>query len=214
MSKKEQWEKIELTSPKFRVSFPRVWPGEQQDYKGDKKFKYSVDALFSKDTDLTEMKKAAYSLAYKYFGKDKKKWPRGFQWPFIDGNTMSDKDGYANHTVVRFKTAAKGPTDATSAPQIIKKVNGEKIRLTQESGEFYAGCYARATLVCAAYREGANSGVVFYLGNLCKVGEGTPFSSRANVDDQFDDVEELEENEGSDDPSNYADTNENEDLGY
>ena len=219
-TKKEQWEKIKLTSPKFRVSFPKVWPGEQQDYKGDGKFKYSVDALFSKDTDLKEMKGAAFALAYKYFGKDKKKWPRAFQWPFIDGNTKSDLDGYADCVLVKFKTSAKSATDAASAPQVIKKVNGEKVRITQESGEFYAGCYARATITCCAYKEGSNSGVVFYLGNLCKIAEGKPFSSKESVDGQFDDVEDTDEDNGSDDAGNYEDVNHddknygNEDLGY
>ncbi len=160
-------------SPVGRVSFPDAYkPRKMEGSDGDPK--YAVTLLFDDGADLAEMKAAAAAAAKEKFG-DKVK---GLRSPFRAGDDK-EYDGYAGKTYVRF-----------SSPQAPAVVDGRKQPITEASGRFYAGCFARVSWTCYAYDKGGNRGVAFGLGNIQKTGDGEPFSSRTTADDDFDEVDD------------------------
>ena len=58
-----------------------------------------------------------------------------------------------------------------------------------EEGVFYAGCWARATIVAYAYDKAGNRGVAFSLQNVQKLRDDEAFSGRMNPEDEFAPVE-------------------------
>jgi hypothetical protein len=58
-----------------------------------------------------------------------------------------------------------------------------------EEGEFYAGCYARATISPYAYDKAGNRGVAFGLRNIQKIADGEPFSGKSKPENDFDSLD-------------------------
>ncbi len=168
-AKKKEY--VKITTPEFRVSYPAVH--EPKAY-GTQKAKYSVTMLFDKDTDLASLKKPAMKAAIAMFGP-KDEWPENFKWPFRDGDKKKDRDGYAGKIFVKASTT-----------QPVGVVNRFGKAITKESGEFYAGCYAQATVVCSAFNKDGGAGVTFYLNNIKKTRDGEEFSSRTKAEDDFE----------------------------
>jgi hypothetical protein len=54
--------------------------------------------------------------------------------------------------------------------------------------EFYAGCFARATIRAFAYDKNGNKGVSFALQNVQKLKNGEPFGSKRKAEDDFEAV--------------------------
>lgn len=178
-------------TPLFRVSFPHVFkPHAFQDQPA----KYSVTMLFDKDADLTALRAAANAAAEEKWGKDKNKWPKKMRSPFTDGNEKTDLDGYEGKTVVKASSKTK--------PGVL---GVDKAPVSEEGGEFYAGCYAIATIQAFAYSTMGNSGVSFGLHNLLKRKDGEPFGGKRRAEDDFDDVQSL-----SEDPSDQP----QDDMGF
>lgn len=190
MAEKMEIEKKKCMTPEFRVSFPHVFE-KHTGFDGQEP-KYSLVMLFSKKTDLKDLKRAAFNAATEKFGP-KEKWPKNLRLPFRNGDEKSDLAGYEG-TI--FVTAS-----SKLAPQVIgnKKVDGQFPRLEKDDGLFYAGCYARATLIAFAYDKAGNKGVSFSLQNVQKLKDGEAFSGRKDADAEFDEVDD-----GSDDASNYG----------
>lgn len=188
-SDKMDIEKKKCKSPKFRVSFPHVF--EPHAFE-DQQAKYSIVMLFPRNENLKELQRAVHNAAVEKWGADKAKWPKGLRMPFRDGNEKSDMAGYANTIFVSATSKQR--------PQVIgnKRVDGQFPTLTKEDNEFYAGCYARATLIAFAYEKMGNKGVSFSLQNIQKWADGEQFSGRKNAEDEFDDIED-----GSEDATNY-----------
>jgi hypothetical protein len=166
-------------SPIGRVSYPSVY--EPNEYKG--KESYQLTLLFDKDTDLSEMKAEAARVVKEKWG-DKK--PKDFDNPFRDGNEKDDAGAeYENVTYVRFKRSTKkGP------PQV---VDSKKQAISEGSGEFYAGCYARVSYSCFAWEEGKKGGVSFGLANVQKMRDGESFDGRSTAEQDFDAVESADD---------------------
>lgn len=159
--------------------------------------------LFSKSTDLKSLKNAAHNAATEKWGP-KEKWPKNMRMPFRDGNEKGDLQGYEDMIFVS--------ASSKLAPQVVssKKVDGQFPRLTKDDEQFYAGCYARATLIAFAYDTMGNKGVSFSLQNVQKLRDGEAFSGRKNADDEFESVED-----GSDNESSYGQAEEHTDgLGF
>jgi hypothetical protein len=189
-----------LTTPIFRVSFPSVFKPRQAQNPTEEP-KYEITMLFPKGTDLTPLLKAAVQAAEAKWGSDRRKWPGvlatldpktylspvGGQtpWPFRDGDTAA-YDGYAG--MISLKATSK------TRPGIVA-ANGQT--LIEDESDFYAGCWARATVVAFAY-DNKSKGVSFGLNNLQKIRDDEAFSGRGNPLADFDAVE------GADDPANYA----------
>lgn len=198
MAEKMEIEKKKVLTPEFRVSFPHVF--EKHTAFEGQEAKFSCVMLFPKKTDLKELKRAVTNAATEKWGP-KEKWPKNMRMPFRDGDEKSDLSGYEGTIFVSASSKQK--------PQVIgnKKVDGAFPRIEKEDEQFYAGCYARATLIAFAYDKAGNKGVSFSLQNLQKLKDGEQFSGRKNADDEFDEVDD-----GSDDSSNYESAGESDDL--
>lgn len=182
-------EKKKCTTPEFRVSFPHVF--EKHSGFETQEPKYSLVMLFTKKTDLKELRRAAFNAAVEKWGP-KEKWPKNLRQPFRDGDEKQDLQGYSGTIFISASSKQK--------PQVVgnKKVDGQFPRLEKEDEIFYAGCYARATLIAFAYDKMGNKGISFSLQNVQKLRDGEQFSGRKNADDEFDEVED-----GSDSAENY-----------
>lgn len=146
------------------------------------KLEYSLEALFSPDTDLTELKNAAKEVLIEKWGEDKAKWPKKLRSPFkkqgdrtkeIDGKTILPEPYVDGAEYLSLKSSQK--------PGLVN----EKVDDIIDESEFYAGCYARATINVYAYDQAGNRGVAFGLGNIQKVKDGEPLGSRTRAQDDF-----------------------------
>lgn len=171
--------------PEFRVSFPHVFE-KHSGFEGQEP-KFSVVMLFSKKADLSALKRAVQNAAIEKWGP-KEKWPKNLRMPFRDGNEKSDLQGYKDTIFI-----------SASSKQRPGVVDQRREPITEESEGFYAGCYARASLIAFAYDTAGNKGVSFSLQNLQKLRDGEKFSGRRSAEEDFDSVED-----GSDDASNYG----------
>ena len=159
-----------VLTPEFRVSFPAVFvPRSPMDGAEPK---YSVVMLFPKNADLSGLKKIAKAAITEKWGD---KPPKELRNPFRDGDTK-ELEGYAGMIFITASSKNKpGLVDASRQPII-------------SADEFYAGCYARATVNAYAYNKNGNAGVSFGLQNIQKLRDGEPFSGRTKPEDDFDAV--------------------------
>lgn len=186
-------------TPKARVSFPKVF--KPASFKNGP-LKYSCVFLFQKDTDLKELKRAANNAAIEKFGKDKAKWPKKLKMPFRDGD--EDKAGKAEYENTIFVSAS-----CKDRPQVI---DAKKQPITEEDQTFYAGCFARASMIAFYYNEAGNEGISFALQNIQKLEDGEKLSGRRNASEEFDEYES--EDSDSDDESNYEDDEDLSDIEF
>lgn len=187
MADKKSVEEKKCKTPEFRASFPHVFK-PHTGFEGQEA-KFSVVMLFDKKTDLKELKRAAFNAATEKWGP-KDKWPKNFRLPFRDGSEKSDLQGYENTIYVTATTKQRpGVVDQKLVP------------ITEEDQSFYAGCYARATLIAFAYDKAGNRGVSFSLQNIQKLRDGEAFSGRKKAEDEFESVEDS-----SEDASSYSHT--------
>lgn len=183
--------KKKVITPEFRVSFPAI---HEPKAFNNQHAKYSLVALFSKKTDITSVRKAADWAAVEKWGTDKKSWPKGIKFPFHDGNEKQKMTGYKDHIFVSASSKQKvGLIDNSRQPIL-------------EPSEFYAGCYARASMIAFAYDVNGNKGVSFSLQNVQKTRDGIPFSGRKRAEDEFEEFK-------SDDDSTDLDSS-SDDSGY
>jgi hypothetical protein len=163
-------------SPIGRVSYPHVF--KVNEFEGKRSF--SVTLLFDSSADLSELKAMAAEAV-------KEKWPDGapedLRSPFQSGdkkNRNGDHPEYAGMTYITFKTSE------SRKPQV---VDARKNPITEESGEFYAGCYARVSFGYYAYDKAGNKGVNFGLNNVQKVRDGDRLDGGSNADADFEALE-------------------------
>ena len=164
-----------ITTPEFRASFPSVV--KPTSFSEAQEKKYEVTALFPVGTDLAPLMALAKQAAVDKWGD---KIPTGLRSPFRDGSEKPDLDGYEpGVTFIKMTTKQRpGLVDAQVQPII-------------EEGEFYGGCYARATVTAFAYDQAGNRGVSFGLQNLQKTRDGDPFSGRAKAEDDFEAITDV-----------------------
>jgi hypothetical protein len=169
-------------SPTGRVSFPSVFKPTAMEQGKDPKFQITL--IFDKadpETQklLAEMKAAAGEAV-------KKRWPNGapsnLRNPFRDGNEKFEEKGWVefkDKIFVKFSASEDRP------PQV---VDGGKRTITEASGQFYPGCWARVSYTCYAYDASGNKGVAFGLCNIQKIRDDSAFDSRSTADQDFDAV--------------------------
>lgn len=165
-------------TPEFRVSFPYVFTGQPKDKKKDGAtvtvMKYSVMMLFPKDADLTVLATLVNNVMAKKFGEDKTKWPK-IRKPFRDQAEKVEKyKGYEAGAVFAAATTETKPG--------VLDVTGKRI---VEPSEFYAGCYAMATIRAFYYKNTGNEGIAFGLSNIMKTRDGENISGRASAEEEF-----------------------------
>lgn len=164
-------------TPEFRVSFPYVMTGQEKDQVKngvvEKVVKYSVTMLFPKDADLTVLATLVNNVMTEKFGPDKTKWPK-IRKPFRDQGEKADKyKGYEAGAVFSTATSNQKPG--------VLDVTGKRI---VEPSEFYAGCYAVATVRAFYYKNTGNEGVAFGLSNIMKTRDGENIG-RASAEEEF-----------------------------
>ncbi len=163
-----------VMTPAFRVSYPSIF--KPTAFEGQEA-KFSLVMLFPKETDLSALKAAA-KLAVEEKWPDVNKRPKDLRSPFRDGDV--DKSDVAGYEGMIFATA-KSKTKPGLVDQNVQPII--------EEGVFYAGCWARATVVAYAYDKAGNRGVAFSLQNVQKLRDDEAFSGRMNPEDEFAPVE-------------------------
>ena len=175
-----------IMTPEFRCSFPAVFKARssKSDDGSDGTPKYGITMLFAKDADLSKLKAAAKEAAKEKWGD---KIPKNLRSPFRD---QGDKEleGYVEGCV--FITAS-----SLQKPGLVDRNREDIIDET----EFYAGCYARATVRAFAYDKKGNKGVAFGLNNVQKLRDGESLSGRTRAQDDF--ADDLPEDKGASDVS-------------
>lgn len=167
---------VKVQTPKFILSFPKLYKPEAYQGKGDKW--YSITMLFDKKTDLKVLKQAILQAKIEAWGKDKSKWPDDIQSPLKDGNKKTDIQGYEGRIYASAKTKNK--------PLVVDRA---KEKIDEESGEIYPGAICCASVVVKATTNGKENFVSFYLGGVMKLKDGEQLGGGASVDD-FEDVDD------------------------
>ena len=182
-------------TPEFRVSFPAVF--QPKTFEGQEP-KYRIVMLFDKKTDITPLKKLAADAVNKKW-PDKSKRPKFKHNPFRDGDEeKAGIEGYAGKIFIGASSKLQ--------PGVVDQ---RKNQIMTED-EFYAGCYARATLTAYAFDTAGNTGVAFGLQNVQKLRDGEPFSGRTKAEDDFDMVETTDD--FLDEPSNNGGVESSEEM--
>jgi hypothetical protein len=182
-------------SPVGRVSYQHVFQPQANQEDPSKPKKFSVVLIFDPE-NMDEADKEAYAamkaaaeiaLAAKF----PKKRPLEMKNPFRDGNVKEGKPEFENKIFVTFSTQENADPDLN--PKVVGPNNK---RISQESGDFYSGCYARVSYNASAFdHEKGNKGVAFYLNNIQKVRDGDKLTSRTAAEDEFEAVEPEEPKE-------------------
>lgn len=175
MSEKMDISKKKCLTPEFRVSFPNVFKPKAYEQQEPK---FSITMLFSKKTDLKEVKRAALNAATEKWGTKAESMIKAKQlrWPFRDGDVeKADQAGYENTIFMTASSKADNP------PGVVDNQNNDIIN----AADFYAGCYARAELIAFAYDRMGNKGISFSLQNLQKLRDGEKFSGRKPASEVF-----------------------------
>ncbi len=176
-----------VMTPNFRVSYPSVFKPKKNDLNG--KDEYSVVALFPKGADLSKLKAAAQTVVTEKWGTDPKKWPQNLRLPFRDQGERAKEDEYSGKRVLPSGYEAGAifmNLKSTQRPGVVD----EKVQDILDESQFYAGCFARATVNFFAYDQKGNRGVSVSLINIQKVKDGDPLSGRAKAQDDFAPVED------------------------
>lgn len=177
-----------LLTPKFRVSFPQVF--EKASFNNGTP-RFSVVGLFY-PKQFTEADKARWDairaklgeVCKEFFKKDLKtmKDLGGFKTPFHKG-TEKSYQGYGDPDMIYFSMA-----NSVRRPQILN-MNGVDNITAENSEEFYAGCWARASVNPFAFDK-IGKGVAIGLANLRKLGDDESFEGFTNAEDDFGDEDE------------------------
>lgn len=170
-----------IYTPKFRVSFPNVFEPRAMGEDPNGKKKYSLTMLFNvaeikKDPAQlklwNDMKTALATAAREEWGD---KIPKNLKSPFRDGKEKEQYDGYGEGII--FASAS-----SMSRPGLVDRNNGRII----SAEDFYAGCFARATVNPYAWTYMGKSGISLGLQNLQKLDDGEPFGGKSKPEDDFD----------------------------
>ncbi|MDA3835873.1 MAG: DUF2815 family protein [Spirochaetales bacterium] len=159
--------KSKVVTPKFRCSYLYVFEVKKWEDKTPDKWRYEVDMLFPKSTDLTALKEMANEAAIKEFGNDKSKWPDPIANPFKDGDKNKDPN-YHGMTYISAKSK--------NQPGI---VDSNKVEILNPR-DFKSGDYARAQVTAFAYNVSGNAGVSIWMDNVQKLEDGDSFAAQAD----------------------------------
>jgi hypothetical protein len=169
-----------INTPVFRVSYPNVFKARRNDLNG--KDEFSVVALFEKGADLTALKKAAQEAIIAKWGPDQAKWPKNLRSPFRDqAERAKDVDGKRILPAGHVEGAIFLNLKSSQRPGVVD----QNVQDIIDESQFYAGCFARASVNAYAYDQKGNRGVSFGLGNIQKVRDGEPLGNRAKPEQDF-----------------------------
>ncbi len=169
-----------INTPTFRVSYPNVFKAKKNDLNG--KDEFSLVALFKKGEDLSALKAAAQKAIVDKWGPEKAKWPSNLRSPFRDqAERAKDVDGKRILPVGHEEGAIFLNMKSSQRPGVVD----QNVQDILDESQFYAGCFARASVNAFAYDQKGNRGVSFGLGNVQKIKDGEPLGNRARPEQDF-----------------------------
>ena len=182
-----------LITPPFRVVFPHVFQPDPRN--SEKQDTWNVSMLFPKDTNMDHIQAAIdFITDDKHKGKT-----RGFKMPIRDGDTDEAFDDYRDSHAGTFVMSAR----TTFKPGLVDK-NLEDII---DPGDFYSGCWARASITAFSYDTAGNKGISFSLNNLQKLKDDEPFTAAGmKAASEFGDAEDADiedDDEGEEESDQY-----------
>jgi cobalamin biosynthesis protein CobT len=197
---------------KFRLSYPSLF--EPKEYKGKKS--WSIQMLYEKDSDLSELHVAAQNAAIEKWGSDVSKWPSKkikskktgklitkslLNNPFRDGDIEKpDKEEYEGMIFI-------GASCAKRAPEVLSQ---KRKIITEDDGSIKAGDYCRAKIVASAYDVEGSVGVKFTLLAIQKLETGEALGGGGSSRDDFEDADEDEAEDMEDEEENEDEDSEEE----
>lgn len=169
-----------INTPRFRVSYPNVFKPKRNDLNGQDEF--SIVCLFKKGEDLSKLKAAMHQAAVAKWGADQSKWPKGLRSPLRDqGERAKDVDGKRILPPAHEEGAIFLNLKSKQRPGVVD----QNVQQIIDESQFYAGCYAIASVNAFAYDQKGNRGISFGLGNIQKVADGEPLGNRASPEQDF-----------------------------
>lgn len=162
---------MKVITEKFQVSFPNVFQPNSE--SGN----YSLTMLFDNKEAVKNLEELAKNTAQEKWGDKVTK--KQLQWPIKDGNEK-DLEKYPNFENKVF-------ANAKSKFQC-GLVDQNRNDILDES-EFYAGCFARASISAYAWEYKGKKGVSFNLNNVQKLADGERIGGRVDASSEFDAVE-------------------------
>lgn len=178
--------KITVQTPPFRLCWPALLEPKTDD---EGKTRYSCQALFDSKTDLKVLTDAIHAVKVKTWGADEDQWPtfkheplKPMGKPDKKGNLIFPQGHEAGGFTANFKSNPDYP------PTVVRKFGPNKtdVRAVTDPKEIYPGCWAVARVVVASYETPKNTGVTFYLEQVCKFKEGEVITGRAKPEDAFE----------------------------
>lgn len=167
-------------TPEFRASYPHLFKPQLNTLSNREE--YSVLALFSPTADLTKLKAMAMEAITEKWGADQKKWPKKLRSPFRkhEEKEIENADG-TKSLPAGFEP---GGIFLTLKSKDRPSVVDQQVQPIIDTSEFYAGCYAKASVTVYAYEQAGNCGVSFGLGNVQKTRDGEPLGGTRSKPEQ------------------------------
>lgn len=162
-----------------RLSYANVWEPKSIN-GGDEKYSVSLIIPKSDKKTITDINKAVDAAIKEGVGKFGGKIPNktALKLPLRDGDAERDDEAYKDSYFVN--------ANSTTAPQIVDT----RVQPILNRDEVYSGCFARVSITFYAFNSNGNRGIACGLGNIQKVADGEPLSSRSNAEDDFTSLED------------------------
>lgn len=164
-----------VVTPIARLSYPYLFKPSKPMADGGEA-KYQCELIFSKDADLSELKKAVNQAAVAKWGSN---IPKNLKSPFRSGDTDREgKDGYEGSIFIGARSKDR--------PGVV--IGPDRMPCVNES-DVYGGCYVICSVTAFAYDTSGNRGISFALNNVWKVRDGEGFGNRQAADKEFSTVQ-------------------------
>ena len=162
-----------------RLSYANVWEPKSIN-GGDEKYSVSLIIPKSDKKTIADINKAVDAAIKVGVGKFGGKIPNktALKLPLRDGDAERDDEAYKDSYFVNANSA--------TAPQIVDT----KVQPILNRDEVYSGCFARVSITFYAFNSNGNRGIACGLGNIQKVADGDPLSSRSTAEDDFTSLED------------------------
>lgn len=175
-----------IITPTFRASYLNCFK-PQEDPQG--RLKYSVQMLFPKTTDMTQIKKAIEAAIIAKWGSLEKA-PKPLRNPLRDGDT--EKEPGSAYEGMWFMSAS-------AAEDRMPGCVDQKLQPVMDQNEVYSGCWMRAQISFYGYDKAGNRGIGVGLQNLQLVRKDDRLDGRSNAESAFtaivDELGELSDDE-------------------
>lgn len=170
--------KTKVITGMVRFSYANVWEPKSIN-GGDEKYSVSLIIPKSDTKTIAEIKSAIEAAKEDGKAKFGGKVPGNIKLPLRDGDIdRPDDEAYSNSYFIN--------ANSKDRPQIVDK----NVKPILDQGEFYSGCYGKASITFYAFNSNGNKGIAVGLGNLQKISEGEPLSARTRAENEFTTVED------------------------